>query len=81
MSIWQDRYKIPGKEAKSTDGKSLGNIREMDSSYVLTDGEPNFYIPRYLIEKYDGNALWFKIDADEAKDKFMLGTVPVPGPF
>ena len=81
MSIGEDRYKIPGKEAKSADGISLGNIREMDNRYVLTDGEPNFYIPRYLIEKYDGNTLWFKIDADEAKSKFMLGTAPAPSPF
>jgi hypothetical protein len=47
VSIGEDRYKTPGKEAKSADGISLGNIREMDNRYVLTDGEPNFYIPRY----------------------------------
>ena len=79
--MWEDRYKLPGKQAKSVDGVLLGNVRELESDYVLTDGEPNFYIPRYLIEKYDGNALWFKIDSDEAKSKFMLGTSPTPGPF
>jgi len=79
--MWEDRYKLPGKQAKSVDGMLLGRVREMENDYVLTDGEPNFYIPRYLIEKYDGISLWFKIDSDEAKSKFMLGTSPTPSPF
>jgi hypothetical protein len=79
--MWEDRYKLPGKQAKSVDGMLLGKVREMENDYVLTDGEPNFYIPRYLIEKYDGSSLWFKIDSDEAKSKFMLGTSPTPSPF
>jgi hypothetical protein len=45
--MWEDRYKLPGKQSKSVDGVLLGNVREMESDYVLTDGESNFYIPRY----------------------------------
>lgn len=81
MSIREDRYKIPGKQAKSVDGKMLGNVREVENNYVLTEGESKYYIPTYFIQKYDDYTLWFKINEDEAKNKFMLGTTPTPGPF
>ena len=81
MSHWLNEFKISGKQTKSADVKMLGNIRELENNYVLTENESAFYIPRYLIDKYDGNALWFKIDKAEAKSKFMLGTVPTSGPF
>lgn len=42
--------------------------------YVLIEDESKFYLPAYLIEKYDGNTLWFKIDGNEAKSKFMIAT-------
>jgi thioredoxin-related protein len=36
------------------------------------------YIPTYLIEKYDGNALWFKIDEDEPRtSKYGIQGIPV----
>ena len=81
MYRWQDRYNLSGKEVKSVEGILLGHVRELENEYILTDGEPKFYIPIYLLEKYDGHALWFKIDEDEAKSKFMLATTPIPGPF
>jgi hypothetical protein len=63
----------------------LGNVREVVSDYVLTEDESKFYIPAYLIEKYDGDVLCFKIgdvlcfkiDGDEAKSKFMIAAAPV----
>jgi hypothetical protein len=44
---------------------------------VLAEGESKFYIPTYLIEKYEGGKLWFRIDEGEAKSKFMLVTSPM----
>ena len=76
MSRWTDRYKLSRMQAKSVNGKMLGNITEVEDNYVLTEGESRFYIPAYLIEKFDGNTLWFKIDEDEAKSKFMIATAP-----
>ena len=81
MSHWLDDFKLSGKQTKSADGKILGSIREIENNYILTENDSKFYVPRYLIEKYDGNTLWFKIDEDEAKNKFMLETTPAPGPF
>ena len=35
-----------------------------------------FYIPKYLAEGYDGNALWFKVSEDEAKNSFVKDSAP-----
>ena len=55
--------------------------REVENNYVLTEGESKYYIPTYFIQKYEDDTLWFKINEDEAKNKFMLGTTPTSGPF
>jgi hypothetical protein len=65
------------KQAKSFDGKHLGNVREVDNNYVLTEGESKYYIPTYFIQKYEDSTLWFKIEEDEAKSKFMISREPV----
>jgi hypothetical protein len=71
-----DRYKL-SKYAKTVNGEDLGNVLEVENDYVLAEGESKFYIPTYLIEKYDDNTLWFKINEDEARNKFMIATAPV----
>jgi hypothetical protein len=76
MSRWIDRDKLSSRQAKSANGKTLGNIREVEENYVVTEGESKFYIPTYLIEKFDGDSLFFKIDEDEAKSKFMIAKAP-----
>jgi hypothetical protein len=47
--------------------KDLGEIQEVDQNYILIQkGTPynneRFYIPMYLVEKNNGNTLWFRID-------------------
>jgi uncharacterized protein (TIGR02271 family) len=35
-----------------------------------------FYIPKYLVEGYDGNTLWFKVSEEEAKNSFLKDSAP-----
>jgi len=72
MFQWVDRYKISNKKARSFDGKDLGKIKEVENNYVLIEGESKFYIPTYFIQKYEDGNLWFKIDEDEVKSRFMI---------
>ena len=72
MSHWITEFNFSGKQAKSVDGKMLGNVREVVNNYVLTEDESKYYIPTYLIERYEDDKLWFKIDGYEAKSKFMM---------
>ncbi len=77
MSIWLNEFKLTSKQAKSADGTDLGNVREVENNYILTEGESKFYIPTYFIQKYEDGTLWFRINEDEAKSKFMLATEPI----
>lgn len=54
----------------------LGKVLEVQNNYVLIEDESKFFIPAYLIEKYEGGTLWFKIDEDDAKSKFIVATAP-----
>jgi hypothetical protein len=47
--------------------KDIGEVQEVDQNYILIQkGTPynneRFYIPMYLVEKNNGNTLWFRID-------------------
>ena len=73
---WNDLLK---KEARCINGKDLGEVQDVDQDYVLTQSgilsnKERFYLPRYLVEKYDGNTIWFKISKQEAKDSFMIAS-------
>jgi hypothetical protein len=48
----------------------------VEGNYILTENESKFYIPTYLIEKYEGGNLYFKINEDGAKSKFKIATEP-----
>jgi hypothetical protein len=76
MSSWVNEINLSYKQAKSVNGKDLGDVREADSNYILTENESKFYIPTYLMKKYDGGKLWFRINEDEAKSKFKIATEP-----
>ena len=55
-------------------------MHEIGDTYVLVQkgliSKEKFYIPQYLAEGYDGNALWFKVSEDEAKNSFVKDSAP-----
>jgi stress response protein YsnF len=57
---WNDIIK---KEARGTDDSDFGEVQEIGQNYVLTQRgtvkKERFYIPKYLVNGYDGNVLWF----------------------
>lgn len=61
--IWGD---LEGVEARGvTKEVDLGRVKELGKNYVLTEkgtvGKERFYIPKYLVEGYDGRTLWFRV--------------------
>jgi hypothetical protein len=69
------------KQAKDVNDEDLDEVQEVDQNYVLIQkGTPynneRFYIPMYLVEKNNGNTLWFRIDQEEAKDNFIINSQP-----
>jgi uncharacterized protein (TIGR02271 family) len=74
---WDDVIK---KEARGTNDSDLGEVQEIGQTYVLTKkgtlGKERFYLPKYLVEGYNGDVLRFRITTDEARSKFVRDTPP-----
>lgn len=73
------------KEARGIDNADLGEVAEIDAVFVIvkrdTDDEEKLYLPKDLVERFDGDSIWFKITDSEAESyrKDYPGTYPGPG--
>ena len=60
---WDDVIK---KEVRGNNDEDLGEVQEIGDTYVLTQKgmlqKVKFYIPKYLVEGYDGNVLRFRVN-------------------
>jgi hypothetical protein len=61
------------KEARGLgDDSDFGEVQEILGEHVITQkgnvAKDRFYIPKNLVERFDGNTLYFKITKDEAKE-------------
>ena len=72
---WDDVIK---KEARGTDDSDFGEVQEVGQSYVMTQrgivNKDKFYIPKYKVEGYDGDTLWF--DASEGDLQGFMREMP-----
>jgi uncharacterized protein (TIGR02271 family) len=64
---WDDVIK---KEARgASDDSDFGEVQEIGQNYVLTQkglmNKEKFYIPKYLVQGFDGNTLWFNASKNE----------------
>ena len=67
---WDDVIK---KEARGLGDANLGEVQEVGDDYILTQKgvvhkRYKFYLPKNLVERFDGHNLWFKITDDEADE-------------
>lgn len=63
---WIDWNSTIKKEARGVEDEyDLGEVQDVGASFIHTQkgitSKQQFYIPKYLVEGYDGNTLWFKI--------------------
>ena len=66
---WNDVIK---KEARGWgDDTDLGEVQEILGEYIITQkgnvAKDRFYIPKNLVERFDGDTVYFRITKDEAK--------------
>jgi len=64
---WDDVIK---KEARgATDDSDFGEVQEVGQQYVLTQkgmvSKEKFYIPKYLVQGFDGDTLWFNASEND----------------
>ena len=75
---WDDVIK---KEARGiSDDFDFGEVQEIGQNYVMTQkgiaNKQKFYLPKYLVQGYDGDTLWFNATEDQARRDFMRDTPP-----
>ena len=77
-----DWDEIIKKEARGSGDEDLGEVQEVSGNYVLVQrgivNKEKFYIPRDLVESYDGDVLRFKVSEEDAKSRFLRDSAPTP---
>lgn len=75
--LWEQ---LKGKKVKSSDGKELGEIKEVSQNYFRLEkgrvSKEKFWVPKYIADVYDGKTLWLLVAGDEATSKYLYGTEP-----
>jgi hypothetical protein len=75
--LWR---KVKGKKVKSNDGKDIGEIKEISDNFLRVEkgtlSKDKFWIPKYVVDAYDGKNLWLLMSQDEILGKYMYGTAP-----
>jgi uncharacterized protein (TIGR02271 family) len=74
---WNDVIK---KEARGSGDEDLGEVQETGQDYVLVQkgmiNKEKFYIPKDMVESYDGDVLRFSISEDDAKSRYLRDSPP-----
>jgi hypothetical protein len=59
------------KEARGLGEADLGEVQEISGEYIITQkgnvGKDKFYIPKDLLERFDGNTVYLRVTEEEAK--------------
>ena len=68
------------KEARGIDSADLGEVQEVSPEYIITQKgtvvADRFFIPKSLVDRFDGHTVWFKITEEEA-NKYKKHTKPL----
>jgi hypothetical protein len=80
-TLWKT---LKGKNVKTSDGKDLGEIKEISENYIHvkkgTIRKESFWIPKYTGDAFDGKNLWLLVDEEELRGKYQYGgKEPPPG--
>ena len=74
---WSDVIK---KEARGSNDEDLGEVQEVGQDYILVQrgfiNKDKFYIPKDIVESYDGEVLRFNISEEDAKSRFLRDSPP-----
>jgi hypothetical protein len=69
ITNWDD---IEGKEARGINDYDLGEVHEIEPEVVVTKkgvvDKDKFYLPKSLVERFDGHKVWFSITKEDAQN-------------
>lgn len=69
ITNWDDIIK---KEARGINDYDLGEVHELGPEIVVTKkgvvDKDKFYLPKKLVERFDGDKVWFSITKEDAQN-------------
>jgi hypothetical protein len=69
ITNWDDIIK---KEARGINDYDLGEVHEVEPEIVVTKkgvvDKDKFYLPKSLVERFDGDKVWFSITKEDAEN-------------
>jgi hypothetical protein len=72
--LWEN---LKGKKVKTSDGKELGEIKEISQNYLRVDkgiiNKDRAWIPKYVADAYDGKVLWLLVTSEELMKSHIYG--------
>jgi hypothetical protein len=70
-AVFNNPKSIIKKEAVAIDYTDLGEVQEIGLEYVVTQkgiiNKDIFYIPKHLVDRFDGIHVWFRITEEESQ--------------
>ena len=71
MSVNIDWNEIIKKEASGTNDFDLGEVQEIQSEVSVSQkgvlDKDKFYLPKNVLDRFDGHNVWFKITKEDAE--------------
>lgn len=65
---------IVKKEVRGINDDDLGEVQQVDQDTVITmagvTDKITYYLPKSLVDRYDGHNIWFRITKDDAKASY-----------
>lgn len=72
MANITDWDEIVKKEARGINDYDLGEVHEVEPEIVVTKrglvDKDKFYLPKTLVERFDGDKVWFSITKEDAQN-------------
>ncbi|MFL6355902.1 MAG: hypothetical protein ACJ71C_05025, partial [Nitrososphaeraceae archaeon] len=69
-----DWNEVVKKEASGINDANFGEVQLIMGDTLITEkgiaDKDRFYLPKSLIDRFDGHNLWFRIAKDEANSKY-----------
>jgi hypothetical protein len=68
------------KKVKTNDGKDVGEIKEISPNHLRlekgTISKDKFWIPKYIVDTFDGKNVWLSEPENEVKERYLFGQEP-----
>jgi hypothetical protein len=75
--LWDE---VKDKKVKSSDGENLGKIEKVSQNHVMIEEgmfkKKRFWIPKFLVDVYDGKNLWLDIKKEEVTQRYYYDEEP-----